>query len=146
MLKWLILLVEDFAPHIAAIKEEIEGYGVEVDVARDGQEALDYLDRAEQLPDLIILDINMPRVDGFEFLERIKADPKIKRIPAIIMTTSEAGKDVLKGYDLNAAAYIVKPRDYPRLMDRIKKILGLYQSAKLPTRTEEDQWTTNSAS
>ena len=99
----------------------------------DGEELLDYLHRRGKYaapadaprPGLILLDLNMPRLDGREALKEIRADPKFRGIRVIIMTTSKAEEDVVRSYDLSAASYITKPVTFDRLVD-VVKALGRY--------------------
>jgi CheY-like chemotaxis protein len=99
----------------------------------DGEELLDYLKRRGEYadpassprPGLILLDLNMPRKDGREALAEIKADPDLKRIRVVVMTTSKAEEDIVRTYDLSAASYIAKPVTFERLVDVIKA-LGKY--------------------
>lgn len=101
-------------------------------VVNDGVELLEYL-RGEgryqgqeyPWPGLILLDLNMPRMDGREALAQIKADPKLKRIPVVILTTSKTEEDMLKGYDLGAASYLTKPVTFDGLVD-LMRVLGRY--------------------
>lgn len=99
----------------------------------DGVEALDFLyGRGEYTeasrPDLILLDLNMPKMDGREVLETIKQDPNLKRIPVVILTTSTAAEDIKKSYDLNANCYISKPVDLDKFMEVIKSIKNFWLS------------------
>jgi CheY-like chemotaxis protein len=91
---------------------------------KDGQQALDYLfrhgdyaDRANTVPRLVFLDLKMPRVDGIEVLKAIKADERTKRIPVVVMTSSQEEKDVAQTYDLGVNSYVVKPVDFNALVD-----------------------------
>ncbi|AMV26857.1 Response regulator rcp1 [Gemmata sp. SH-PL17] len=99
----------------------------------DGEELLDYLNQrgkfagegAAPLPGLILLDLNMPRKDGREALQEIKANPRLRNIRVVVMTTSKAEEDVLRSYDLSAASYITKPVTFERLVD-VVRTLGKY--------------------
>jgi CheY-like chemotaxis protein len=99
----------------------------------DGEELMDYLyqrgkyaaEGAAPLPGLILLDLNMPRKDGREALQEIKADPRLRNIRVIVMTTSKAEEDVVRSYDLSAASYITKPVTFERLVEVIRA-LGKY--------------------
>ena len=99
----------------------------------DGEELLDYLHRrgkyaaegAAPVPGLILLDLNMPRKDGREALREIKADPRLKNIRVVILTTSKAEEDVIRSYDLSAASYITKPVTFERLVE-VVQALGKY--------------------
>ncbi|MBF0291566.1 MAG: response regulator [Nitrospinae bacterium] len=117
-----MLLVEDDPSHRLLIRKNLENHGVTNDIneVEDGQEALDYIygvgeyaDRKKYpMPDIVILDIKMPRVDGFGVLERLKSDPKMKRIPVIMLTTSSRDEEIAKGYEYGANAYVTKPLDF----------------------------------
>jgi two-component system, response regulator len=101
-----------------------------VDVARDGQEALDYLfgnhDRtAKPLPVLVLLDLRLPRVDGFEILKRIRAEERTHRVPVVILTSSNEDRDLINGYDLGANSYVRKPVRFEEFATAIAQ-LGLY--------------------
>lgn len=124
-----IMLVEDSAADIALAKEIFKEGGLSFDlqVAGDGVEALEMLrgegeHASRVLPDFILLDLNMPRMDGREFLSIIKADAKLKRIPVLIMSTSDAPRDVLTCYELQANAYIAKPLDIDDFISLVESI------------------------
>ena len=124
-----ILLVEDNPGDIRLTKEALRTAKVSnrLRVAEDGVEATAILFRQGKyanapLPDLILLDLNLPRKDGREVLREIKADPVLKRIPVIILTTSQAQPDVLMAYDMQANCYITKPVDYERFQAVVKAI------------------------
>jgi CheY-like chemotaxis protein len=112
----------------------------------DGVELLDYLNRrgkyadpeSSPRPGLILLDLNMPRKDGREALQEIKADPKLKRIRIVIMTTSKAEEDILRTYNLSAASYITKPVTFEALVD-VVRTLGKYwlEIVELPDDVED---------
>lgn len=108
----------------------------------DGVELMDYLLRRDRYadpgtsprPNLILLDLNMPRKDGREALEEIKADPDLRRIPVVIMTTSKAEEDILRSYDLGASSYIIKPVTFERLVQVIKTMRGYWiEIVELPS-------------
>jgi CheY-like chemotaxis protein len=124
-----ILLVEDNPADIRLTKEAlVEGkIRNELDVVDNGEMALWYLRRMDGYakaprPDLILLDLNLPRKNGHEVLAEIKADQQLKRIPVVILTTSSAEKDVLSTYDLHANCYITKPVDLNQFMEVVKTI------------------------
>jgi chemotaxis family two-component system response regulator Rcp1 len=108
----------------------------------DGFEALAYLRKEGRFadvrrPDLILLDLNMPKKDGREVLAAIKTDPNLRRIPVVIFTTSNAEKDVIKSYDLGANAYVVKPVDLDQLIIVVNQIQDFWLSTvKLPLELE----------
>jgi CheY-like chemotaxis protein len=100
---------------------------IQIDSVYNGQEALDYLRHPDrygkaQRPDLILLDLNMPKMDGREVLAAIKPDPVLRQIPVVILTTSSADRDVIQSYDLGANAYVVKPVDLSQLMTIVTKL------------------------
>lgn len=118
----VILLVEDNPTDEKLTVRALKKSGVlnELDVVRDGAEALDYLFRtgtyatpeAKPLPALILLDLNLPRIDGLEVLRRIRADERTRFLPIVILTSSKEAEDVLRGYSLGANAYVRKPVDF----------------------------------
>jgi len=125
-----ILLVEDNPDDIEITRRALEKGRVmnELTVARDGQEALDILFGAKngetRCPGLILLDLNLPKVDGREVLEKIKADPKLKRIPVVVLTVSTREEDIVRSYDLGVNTFITKPvrfEDFIRVVTTIKE-------------------------
>ena len=103
-----------------------------VDVARDGAEALDYLykrgkfvDRQGGNPVLVLLDLKMPRMDGLEVLRTVKADPQLRTIPVVILTSSREEQDVVRSYELGVNAYVVKPVEFDQFMRAVRD-LGLF--------------------
>jgi CheY-like chemotaxis protein len=101
-------------------------------VARDGVEALDYLrgegvfaDRDPEQPAVVLLDIKMPRKDGLEVLREIREDPKLRRLPVVILTSSREEQDLVTGYDLGANAYVVKPVDFEEFIRAVRE-LGVF--------------------
>ena len=131
----VILLAEDDADDRLLVREALtEGRVVnELRCVEDGEELLDYLHRRGRYadpeesprPGLVLLDLNMPRKDGREALREIKADPDLKRIPVVVMTTSKAEEDIFRSYDLGANSYITKPVTFERLVE-LMKVLGRY--------------------
>lgn len=120
-----ILLVEDDPDHVEltmnALKEN--GIGSMIHVAGDGEEALRYIyDSVSAKPDLILLDIRLPRIDGFEVLKRIKADPDLQSIPVVLLTTSSEDGDVIQGYKFGANSYVTKPVRFKNYVEKIKNI------------------------
>jgi CheY-like chemotaxis protein len=103
-----------------------------LDVVNDGVQALEYLrregayaDREPEEPAAILLDIKMPRMDGLEVLREIRADPKLRRLPVVILTSSREEQDLIAGYDLGANAYVVKPVDFDDFIKAVKQ-LGVF--------------------
>jgi len=124
-----ILLVEDNPNDIEITRRALDKGQVknELTIARDGQEALDILFGSRSktsLPGLILLDLNLPRVDGREVLSRIKGDPLLKRIPVIVLTTSTREEDVVRTYDLGVNTFISKP---VRFEDFIKVVAAIQE-------------------
>jgi CheY-like chemotaxis protein len=129
-----ILLVED-SPHdveliLTALAEN--HFANEVVVARDGEEALDYLYRRgrfaqqrEGTPAVVLLDLKLPKVDGLQVLAQIKADPTLKAIPVVMLTSSREEQDLVKSYNLGVNSYVVKPVDFHEFVEAIKHV-GLF--------------------
>ncbi|MER7819665.1 response regulator [Streptomyces sp. NPDC096153] len=124
-----VLLVEDDPGDELMTREAFEDnkIGNTLHVVRDGEEALDFLYRrgAHQdapRPDLILLDLNLPKYDGRQVLERIKADAELTHIPVVVLTTSAAEEDILRSYRLHASAYVTKPVDLDQFIAAIRKI------------------------
>ncbi|MBF6236621.1 response regulator [Nocardia otitidiscaviarum] len=135
-----ILLVEDDPADELMTREAFEDnkIGNTMHVARDGQEALDFLYRQGEhadapRPDLILLDLNLPRYDGREVLGKVKTDPELAHIPVVVLTTSAAEEDILRSYQLHANAYVTKPVDLDQFMAAIKQIDEFFvQVVRLP--------------
>jgi len=114
-----ILIVEDSPSDVRLVREALRDseFVVHLNVCKDGVEAIEYLERSKSgqssLPDLILLDLNLPLKSGHEVLNQIKHDPQLKKIPVLIMTSSVDEKDLAAAYDLNANCYIRKPLDLP---------------------------------
>ena len=124
-----ILLVEDNPGDVRLTQEALKEGKVlnQMDIASDGVDALAYLRRTGShihapRPDLILLDLNLPKKNGREVLAEIKSDASLKRIPVVVLTTSSAEQDILESYDLHANAFITKPVDLIQFMNIIKSI------------------------
>ena len=123
-----VLLVEDNPADVRLLREALADCRVEVDVdvAGDGEQAIrvleDGLRGGHQLPDLILLDLNLPRKNGAEVLAEVKSHAGLRRIPVIVLSGSAADQDVRNAYDLHANAYLCKPRDYPGLRQLVAEI------------------------
>jgi CheY-like chemotaxis protein len=117
-----ILLVEDNLDHAELIINCLESNGLTRGIHHviDGRIALDYLFKCVDLPDLVLLDLRLPKVDGLEVLKCIKSDNRLKRLPVVILTTSESEVDIIRAYDEFANSYLVKPIDY----DKLEKLMG----------------------
>ncbi len=139
-----ILLVEDSSADVDLTREALEDAKVRnsLHVVRDGVEALAFLHReapfgAAPRPDLILLDLNLPRKDGREVLAEIKDDSELRRIPVVILTTSEAEQDIVKSYDLHANCYVTKPVDLERFITVIRSIEDFWLAiVRLPSEAE----------
>jgi len=137
-----ILLVEDNPGDIRLTKEVLKDGKIRnnLSVVMDGEEAILYLRKKDKYkdattPDIILLDLNLPRKDGREVLNEIKTDPVLKLIPVIILTTSSAEQDVLSTYANYANCYITKPVDFNQFIDVIRSIENFWLSiVKLPTK------------
>ena len=126
-----ILLAEDNANDLELTLAALEQNRVanEIVIVRDGAEALDYLykrgvyaDRAGGLPVLLLLDLKMPKVDGLEVLRQVKADPQLRLIPVVMLTSSREESDLVRSYDLGVNAYVVKPVDFGEFMDAVRQL------------------------
>ena len=124
-----ILLVEDNPGDIRLIREALRDTvrPITLEVVRDGAEALAFLRRQGPYPNaprphLILLDLNLPKKDGREVLACIKGDPALRRIPVVVLTTSEAPQDILKSYDLHANCYVTKPMDLQQFITAVQAI------------------------
>ena len=135
-----VLLVEDDPGDVLMTQEAFEEHKLRnrLTVVSDGAEALAYLRQEGEYadavaPDLILLDLNLPRRDGRQVLEEVKADPDLRRIPVVVLTTSEAEEDVLRSYDLHANAYVTKPVDFNRFIEVVRQIDEFFVTVvKLP--------------
>jgi len=135
MTEYVILLVEDNVNDEELTLRALSKANVAnaVIVARDGAEALDWLFRrgqhtsrsADQTPQVILLDLNLPKLGGLDVLRAIRADPKTKLLPVVILTSSQEEKDLIRGYELGANSYIVKPVDFLQFSEAVRQ-LGLY--------------------
>ncbi|UJW28335.1 response regulator [Saccharothrix sp. AJ9571] len=135
-----ILLVEDDPGDVLMTQEAFEHHKIRntLHVVSDGVEALDFLRRTGTHPDaprpgLILLDLNLPKKDGREVLAEIKAQPELRSIPVVVLTTSEAEEDILRSYDLHANAYVTKPVDFERFVEVVRQIDDFFVTVvKLP--------------
>jgi len=123
-----ILLIEDDAIEVMKFNRVLStmNFSHKVIEAKNGEEALTILKIKEVIPDIIILDLNMPKINGIEFLRILKADEHLKCIPSIILTTSNNRKDVLECYKIGIAGYLLKPLKYEDYIVRIKRLLEFW--------------------
>lgn len=137
-----ILLVEDSPGDALLMKEALKGGRIahNMQVVANGVDALDYLHRSGRFaeairPDIILLDLNLPRKDGREVLAEIKADPDLKKIPVVVITTSSSEEDILKTYNLHANCYVQKPLGWGQFLEAVRAIENFWFSiVKLPPR------------
>ena len=137
-----VLLVEDDPGDVLMTREAFADYKVQnrLHVVNDGVEAMAFLRREgvhadAPRPDLVLLDLNLPRMDGREVLEAIKSDGQLASIPVVVLTTSEAEEDVLRSYSLHANAYVTKPVDFEQFISVVRRIDEFFVSVvKLPPR------------
>ena len=130
-----ILLVEDDKVDCLTIKRALEEVKIDnrLDMVSNGEEALAYLLSSEKdLPGIILLDLNMPRMNGIEFLKTIKVHPGLKKIPVIVLTTSKAEQDINDSFALGVAGYMVKPLDYREFIDAVVTIAHYWHLSELP--------------
>jgi CheY-like chemotaxis protein len=135
-----ILMVEDNPGDVRLVVEVFKEARVRnnVIVVKDGEQALDYLfQRAIYagaiVPDLVLLDINLPRINGLEVLKEMKADARLNKMPVVILTSSDAERDILKSYDLFVNAYVTKPVGFDQFVRVVQTIEGFWlEIAKLP--------------
>lgn len=128
-----ILLIEDDTIEVMKFNRVIKTLGMNHKIieANNGEEALSILKDKEIIPDVIFLDLNMPKINGIEFLQILKADDYLKYIPAIILTTSNNHKDVLECYKIGIAGYVLKPLKYDDYVDRVRKMIEYWSTNEL---------------
>lgn len=137
-----VLLVEDDPGDVLMTREAFQDYKVanHLTVVSNGEDALHVLRKEGAFadapsPELVLLDLNLPRRDGREVLREIKSDPQLRRIPVVILTTSDAEEDVLSSYDLHANAYVRKPVDFEQFVKAVRSIDDFFISVvRLPGR------------
>lgn len=135
MTQKILLLVEDNPDDEALTLRALRKYNLanEIVVARDGQDALDFMfcegefssRDSSILPQVILLDLKLPKVDGLQVLERLRANPKTRHVPVVILTSSNEEQDMLRSYDLGANSYVRKPVDFEQFLEAARQ-LGLY--------------------
>ena len=132
-----ILLVEDDAVDVMTIKRALKDVGSENEIIHfvNGELALEYLKSDDHKePCIIILDLNMPRMNGLEFLRLLKMDPELKKMPVVVLTTSTNEKDISESFDNCVAGYMVKPADYEKFVDIMKTISCYWTVSELANR------------
>lgn len=128
-----ILLIEDDAIELMKFYRVLSTLNMKHNIteANNGKEALVFLKSKEIIPDIIILDLNMPKIGGIEFLKILKGDSFLKYIPAIVLTTSNNHKDVMECYSIGIAGYILKPLNYDDYVDGIKSLMEYWSNNEL---------------
>lgn len=137
-----VLLVEDDPGDVLMTREAFEDHKVanRLSVVADGVSAMAFLRKEGEYadaptPDLVLLDLNLPRMDGREVLQALKEDAALRAIPVVVLTTSEAEEDVVRSYSLHANAYVTKPVDFDRFIDVVRQIDEFFvEVVRLPTR------------
>jgi CheY-like chemotaxis protein len=137
-----ILLIEDSPGDVRLTVEALKEAKIKnnLNVVQDGVEAIEFLQRKGSYknairPDLILLDLNLPRKDGREVLAEIKSIPGLRQIPVVVLTTSQAEEDIFRAYDLHANCYITKPVDFKQFMSVVKSVEDFWLTVvKLPTK------------
>jgi CheY-like chemotaxis protein len=130
-----ILLVEDDTVDVMSVQRAMREINMPhvLNVAGNGEEALEYLrDPQHSLPSIILLDLNMPRMNGIDFLKILRADPKLRRAPVVVLTTSREEKDRLESFNLSVAGYMIKPVEYPGFVDIVRTIQRYWQLSEMP--------------
>jgi CheY-like chemotaxis protein len=128
-----ILLIEDDEVDVMTVRRSLRDLGAEhpLDHVSDGEEGLAFLrDPAQPRPGLILLDLNMPRMNGVEFLAVLKHDPMLKRIPVVVLTTSQEESDRMASFDQNVSGYMLKPVDYQQFMRTMQVILDYWSTSE----------------
>jgi len=130
------LLIEDDDVDVMTVKRALRDLKVANQLVPigDGEEAIEYLrNESAAKPCLVLLDLNMPKMDGAEFLKIVKADKALKKIPVVILTTSNSDRDVIESFELGAAGYMVKSVDYEKFVETIRAIELYWTLSKLPS-------------
>jgi len=135
-----ILLVEDDSVDMMTVKRAFKDLKVVNPLVHrvNGEEALEYLRGGDKRPCVILLDLNMPKMNGIEFLKVAKVDEKLKTIPVVVLTTSQEEQDIVGSFKLSVAGYIVKPVDYEKFVEAIKTIELYWTLSELPNNGGEN--------
>ena len=130
-----ILLIEDDMIEVMKLKRATSSLNLNHNIteANNGEDALETLENKDRLPDIILLDLNMPKINGIEFLKILKADERLKYIPTIILTTSNNQRDLLACFEIGIAGYILKPLKYEDYVSKIEKLLAYWSINELIT-------------
>ena len=130
-----ILLVEDDQVDVMTVKRALKEIRVinRLDIVNDGEEALTFLKNTEnEKPGIILLDLNMPKMNGIEFLKIAKKDKGLKKIPVVVLTTSKGDQDKVDSFNLGVAGYMIKPVDYRKFVEVVKTINLYWSLSELP--------------
>jgi CheY-like chemotaxis protein len=130
-----ILLVEDDDVDAMTVKRALEELKVCNNLVHvtNGEEALEYLNsNGNKAPCVVLLDLNMPKMNGIEFLKIAKADEELKKIPIVVLTTSKSEQDKVESFDLSVAGYVIKPTDYAKFVDAMKTVDIYWTLSELP--------------
>jgi len=133
-----VLLIEDNVGDIELVKTGFEDARIanEIQTISDGEVALEFFKKGQNLPDIVLLDINLPKVDGFEILKEIRESAESSHIPVIMLTSSEADKDIAQSYQYRANSYVSKPVDFESFLEAIHAMEQFWLSVvKLPSRS-----------
>jgi len=130
-----ILLIEDDMIEVMKLNRVISSLQLnhKITEANNGEQALDLLKQKDNLPDVILLDLNMPKINGIEFLKILKGDERLKYIPTVILTTSNNQRDLLECYKIGIAGYVLKPLKYEDYVSKIEKLLSYWSVNELIT-------------
>jgi CheY-like chemotaxis protein len=128
-----VLLIEDDTIEIMKLNRTISTLHLKHKIieAKDGEQALAILKDESSLPDIILLDLNMPKINGLEFLKIVKNDPQLKYLPTIVLTTSNNKRDLLECYKIGIAGYVLKPLKYEDYVEKIEKLLAYWSINEL---------------
>ncbi len=128
-----VLLIEDDMIEVMKLNRTISSLDLKHKIieTNNGEEALQFLQKKEELPDIILLDLNMPRINGIEFLSILKKDEVLRYIPTVILTTSNNQKDLLECYKIGIAGYVLKPLKYEDYVLKIEKVLEYWSINEL---------------
>ena len=132
-----ILIVDDDEGHAILIRENLEAAGLSNRIRhfRDGQAILDFFFKDRPAPGdafLVLLDIRMPKIDGIEVLRRLKADPGLRKLPVIMLTTTDDSREIVRCHDLGCNVYMQKPVDYDRFSEAIRRLGGFVPFLQIP--------------
>lgn len=131
-----ILLIEDDNIEIMKLNRVVSSFQLKHQIieAKNGEKALDILEQKDELPDIILLDLNMPKINGIEFLSILKSKEALKHIPTIILTTSNNDRDLIECYKIGIAGYVLKPLKYEDYVSKIKTLLAYWSINELKNK------------